>query len=167
MPNSIANWAEAEKEFKRAIELNPNYAQAHQSYGTYFQVMGRLDRAMEERMLAEKLDPLSPLAVANVGYPYYYAREYDEAIKHYRKALDLDSNYSWGHLWIGQAYLQKEMYKEAIDEINQAIRLSNGDTRARATLAHAYAVAGRRDDAIKLLDELQQRPGSVTFRPIS
>jgi serine/threonine protein kinase/Tfp pilus assembly protein PilF len=150
------NWAEAEKEYRRAIELNPNYAQAHSGYGSYFQVMGRLDRAMEERMLAEKLDPLSPFAVANAGYPYYYARQYDEAIKHYRKALDLDPNYSWGHLWIGQAYLQKEMYKEAIDEINQAIRFSNGDTRARATLAHAYAVAGRRDDAIKLLDELQQ-----------
>lgn len=150
------NWAEAEKEFKRAIELNPNYAQAHTSYGTYFQAMGRLDRAMEERMLAEKADPLSPSTVANVGYPYYYARRYDEAISHYRKALELDPNYSWGHLWIGQAYLQKEMYKEAIDEINQAIFLSNGDTRALATLGHAYAVAGRRDDAIKVLDDLRQ-----------
>jgi eukaryotic-like serine/threonine-protein kinase len=150
------NWAEAEKGFRRAIELNPNYAQAHQSYGTYFQVMGRLDRAMEERMLAEKADPLSPFAAANVGYPYYYAHQYDEAIRHYRKALELDPNYSWGHLWIGQAYLQKEMYKEAIDEINQAIRLSNGDTRPLATLGHAYAVAGRRDDAIKVLAQLQQ-----------
>jgi serine/threonine protein kinase/Flp pilus assembly protein TadD len=150
------NWAEAEKEFERAIELNPNYARAHSGYGTYFQAMGRLDRAMEERMLAAKADPLSPSTVANVGYPYYYTRQYDEAIKHYRKALELDPTFSWGHLWIGQAYLQKEMYKEAIDEINQAIRLSNGDTRAMATLAYAYAVAGRRDDAIKLLDELQQ-----------
>ena len=118
--------------------------------------MGRLDQAIEERMRAEKLDPLSPLTVANAGYPYYYARRYDEAIEHYRKALELDPNNSWGHLWIGQAYVQKKMYQEAIDEINQAIRFSNGDTRARATLAHAYAIAGRRDDAIKVLDELQQ-----------
>jgi serine/threonine protein kinase/Flp pilus assembly protein TadD len=150
------NWAEAEKEYKRAIELNPNYAQAHGSFGTYFQAFGRLDQAMEERNLAEKLDPLSPFTVANAGYPYYYARQYDEAIKHYRKALELDPNYSWGHLWIGQAYLQKEMYKEAIDEINQAIRLSNGDTRPLATLGHAYAVAGRRDDAMKVLAQLQE-----------
>ena len=150
------NLAEAEKEYLRAIELNPNYSQAHGGFGTYFQAVGRLDRAIEERSLAEKLDPLSPFTVANAGYPYYYAHQYDEAIKHYSKALELDPNYSWAHLWIGQAYLQKEMYKEAIDEINQAIRLSNGDTRARATLAHAYAVAGRRDDAIKQLAELQQ-----------
>lgn len=151
------SWAEAEEGFKRAIELNPNYAQAHTSYGTYFQVMGRLDQAMQERNLAEKLDPLSPFTVANVGYPYYYARQYDEAIRHYRKALELDPNYSWGHLWIGQAYLQKEMYKEAIDEINQATRLSNGDTRTTATLAYAYAVASKRDDAIKVLDELREQ----------
>jgi len=150
------SWAEAEKEYRRAIELNPNYAQAHSSYGTYFQMMGRLDRAIEERKLAEKLDPLSPSAVANVGYPYYYAHQYDKAIEHYRKALELDPNYTWGHLWIGQAYVQKEMYKEAIDEINQAIRLSNRDTRPLATLGHAYAVAGRRDDALKVLSELQQ-----------
>ena len=150
------NWAEAEKEYKRAIELNSNYAQAHGSFGTYFQAIGRLEQAMEERNLAEKLDPLSPFTVANAGYPYYYARQYDEAIKHYRKALELDPNYSWGHLWIGQAYLQKEMYKEAIDEINQAIRLSNGDTRPLATLGHAYAVAGRRDDAMKVLAQLQE-----------
>lgn len=147
-------WAEAEKEFRRAIELNPNYAQAHQGYGTYFQVMGKLDQAMEERKLAQKLDPISPFAIANTGYPYYYARQYDEAIAHYRKALELDPNFSWGHLWIGQAYVQKGMYKEAIDEINQAIHLSNGDTRARATLGHAYAVAGKRDEALKVLAEL-------------
>ena len=86
---------------------------------------------------------------------------FDRRIHHaedleFRTALALDPTYSWGHLWIGQAYLPQGMYKEAIDEINQAIRLSNGDTRARATLAHDYAVANRRDDAIKLLDELQQ-----------
>ncbi|MEP6818734.1 MAG: protein kinase [bacterium] len=150
------NWAEAEKEFKRAIELNPNYALAHHSYGTYFQTMGRLEQAMEERKLAEKLDPLSPFAIANVGYPYYYAGQYDEAVSHYRKALELDPNFSWGHLWIGQAYVQKGMYKEAIDEINQAIRLSNGDIRATATLGHAYAVAGKRDEALKVLAELQR-----------
>ena len=150
------NWKEAEQEIKRAIELNPNYAGAHGGYANYYQVFGRLEEAKAERRLAARLDPLSPLAIANVGYPYYYARQYDEAIDQYRKALELDPKYSWAHLWIGQAYLQRENYKEAIDEINQAIVLSNGDTRAKATLAYAYAVAGRRDDALKEVAELQR-----------
>jgi tetratricopeptide (TPR) repeat protein len=150
------NWHEGEQELKRALELNPNYAQAHSGYGTYHQIFGRLDDAIAERKTCAKLDPLSPLSIANVGYPYYYARRYDEAIDQYRSALELDPRYSWGHLWIGQAYLQKGMYKEAIDEINQAIVLSGGDIRAKATLGYAYSLSGRRDEARKQLAELQR-----------
>jgi tetratricopeptide (TPR) repeat protein len=150
------NWAEAERQYKRAIELNPNYGFAHSGYGTYLEALGRFDEAVNERQLAQKLDPLSPFAAADVGYPHYYARRYDVAIDHYRKGLELDPNCSWCHLWIGQVYVQKGMYKEAIEEINQAIQLSASDIRARATLAHAYAVSGRRDDALKLLHELQK-----------
>jgi serine/threonine-protein kinase len=149
------NWAEAEQEIKRALALNPNDGAAHQSYGTFYNLQGRLEEGMAERKLGQQFDPLSPLATANVGYPYYYAHRYDEAIGHFRRALELDPNYSWGHLWIGQAYVQKGMYREAIDEIDQAIRLSGGDTRARATLGHAYGVAGKRDDALKILGELR------------
>jgi serine/threonine protein kinase/Flp pilus assembly protein TadD len=149
------NWPEAEKEYKRAIELNPNYGFAHSGYGTYLEALGHFDEAVRERQLAQKFDPLSPFAAADVGYPLYYARQYDEAIKHYRRGLELDPKFSWGHLWIGQVYVQRGMYNEAIDEINQAIQLSGGDTRTRATLGHAFAVAGRRDDAIKVLNELK------------
>lgn len=149
------NWNEAERQFQRAIELNPNYADAHRSYGTYLEALGRFDEAVNERQLAQKSDPLSPGTTADVGYPLYYARKYDEAIEHYRKGLELDPKFSWSHLWIGQAYVQKGMYKEGIEEINQAIQLSGGDIRARATLGHAYALSGRRDEALKILDELQ------------
>lgn len=150
------NWSEAERQYKRAIELNPNFGLAHSGYGTYLEALGRFDEAIAERQLAQKFDPLSPFATADVGYPYYYARRFDAAIEQYRKGLELDPKFSWGHLWIGQAYVQKGMYKEAIDEINQAIQLSGGDIRATATLGHAYAVSGRRDDALKILDELQK-----------
>jgi serine/threonine protein kinase/Tfp pilus assembly protein PilF len=149
------NWAEAERQYKRAIELNPNYCYAHSGYGTYLEALGRFDEAISERQLAQKFDPLSPFINADAGYPYYYARRYDEAIEWYRKGLELDPQFSWGHLWIGQAYVQKGMFKEAIDEINQSIQLSGGDTRAKATLGHAYGVSGRRDDALKVLQELQ------------
>ena len=149
------NWPEAERQFKRAIELNPNNAGAHESYGMYLEALGRFDEAISERQLAQKFDPLSPFTVADVGYPYYYARKYDDAIAWYRKGLELDPKLSWCHLWIGQAYLQKRMFKEAMDEINQAVQLSAGDIRTKATLGHAYAVAGQRDEALKVLRELQ------------
>ncbi|HSB27510.1 MAG TPA: protein kinase [Pyrinomonadaceae bacterium] len=151
------NWPEAERQFKRAIELNPNYSDSHSGYGTYLEALGRFDDAINERRLAQKFDPLSAFAVADVGYPHYYARKYDEAIGWYRKGLELDPQFSWGHLWIGQAYIQKGMFKEAIEEINQAIELSGGDIRAKATLGHAYGVSGRRDDALKVLHELEDR----------
>jgi TolB-like protein/Tfp pilus assembly protein PilF len=150
------NWSGAEREIKRAIELNPNDAQARSEYGSYFQTMGRLDEAIAERKLNREFDPLSTTATANVGYPYYYARQYDQAIEHYRKALELDPNYSWSYLWIGQAHLEKGMYQEAIAEINKAIALSEGNVRMKATLGYAYAVAGKRGEAQKVIDELQE-----------
>jgi len=149
------NWSEAERQFKRAIELNPNDYEAHESYGMYLEALGRFDEAVSERLLAQKYNPLSPFTLADVGYPYYYARKYDEAIAWYRKGLELDPKLSWCHLWIGQAYVQKGMFKEAIDEINQAVQLSGGDIRMRATLGHAYAVAGQREEALKVLRDLQ------------
>ena len=148
-------WEDAERQYKRAIELNPNYWFAHSGYGTYLEAIGKFDEAVRERQLAQKFDPLSPFANADVGYPLYYARKYDEALNWYRKGLELDPNYSWAHLWIGQVYVQKGMFTEAIDEINQAIKLKGGDIRAKATLGHAYAVSGRRDDALKVIQELQ------------
>jgi serine/threonine-protein kinase len=148
------NRADAEKELKLAISLNPNSGAAHSMYGGLYQSAGRLEEAIAERAIAARLDPLSPFAIANAGYPYYYARRYDEAIEHYRKAVDLDPRYPWSHLWIGQAYVQKGMYAEAIRGIEEAMRLSGGDTRAKATLAHAYAMAGKRAEAMKILGEL-------------
>jgi tetratricopeptide (TPR) repeat protein len=150
------NWPEAERGLKRAIELNPNYSWAHETYGTYYQSLRQFDQAIAERKLFKALDPLSPFAVADAGYPIYYARRFDEAIKAYREALELDRNFSWGHLWIGQALVQQGKFNEAIAEIQEAIRLSNGDVRARATLGHAYAVAGKQAEALKVVDELKQ-----------
>src|SRR5688572_20540438 len=138
------NWLGAEQEFKRAIELNPNDASAHCGYGSYFQAIEKFDEAIAERRLCRENDPLSPTATANVGYPYYFARQYDQAIGYYRKALDLDPNYAWSYLWIGQANLGKGMYNEAIADINKAIALSDGNVRMKATLGYAYAVAGKR-----------------------
>jgi eukaryotic-like serine/threonine-protein kinase len=149
------NWDDAERELKTALSLDPNYSYAHNTYGTLLQSRGLVNEAWEERKLGRKFDPLSPFAVADVGYPLYYARRYDEAITAYRESLQLDPNFAWGHLWIGQAEVQKRMYKEAIDEIKEAMRLSNGDIRMLATLGHAYAVSGNRSEAQNVLNDLQ------------
>lgn len=151
------NWLEAEQEFRRAIELNPNDASPQCAYGSYFQAMGRFDEAIAARRLCREGDPLSPTATANVGYPYYFARQYDQAIGHYRKALELDPNYSWSYLWIGQANLGKGKYNEAIADISKAIALSDGNVRMKATLGYAYAVAGKRGEAQQIIYELQEQ----------
>jgi serine/threonine-protein kinase len=149
------NFAEAERELKRAIDLNPNDSASYQIYGSYYQTLGQLDDALRMRELSRQLDPLSPTATANVGYPHYYAGRYDEAVTHFKKALELDANYYWSNLWIGQAYLQMGRHEDAIREIDHALRLSGGDTRPKATLGHAFAVAGRRADAIRTLADLE------------
>jgi DNA-binding winged helix-turn-helix (wHTH) protein/TolB-like protein/Tfp pilus assembly protein PilF len=150
------DWSGAEREFKRAIELNPNVPTAHHEYASLLQSFGEFDKAVAEREIARRLDPLSPNAVATVGYPHYYARRYDEAIKHFQQALELDPNFSWSHLWIGQIYLETGKPQQAIDEIQKAVKLSAGNTRALATLGYAYAVAGKRDEALKVMANLQQ-----------
>jgi len=151
------DWPGAEKEFRRAIELDPNQWRAHAARGTYLQSLGRFDEAVAERERSRQLDPTSPGAIANVGYPLYYARRFDQALEYYRKALELDPDYSWGHLWIGQVYVQQGKYGDAIAEIKRAIALSDGNVRGIATLGHAYGVAGQRSEALKIIAELQER----------
>src|SRR6266536_852940 len=151
------DWPGTEREYERALQLNPNLSSAHSGYGTYLQSLVRFDEAVAERELSRQLDPTSPLAIANAGYPLYYAHRFDQALEYYRKALELDPDYSWAHLWIGQVYVQQGRYSEAIAEIKKAIAFSNGNTRDIATLGHAYAVAGKRSEALKTLGELQER----------
>ncbi|HAF22559.1 MAG TPA: hypothetical protein DCK93_06535 [Blastocatellia bacterium] len=156
------DWSGAERELKRAIQINPNNAGAHAEYGTYLEALGRFDEAVAERERCRQLEPILPISIADVGYPLYYAGRYDEALLHYQKALEIDPNFSWGHLWIGQVYVQQGLYDKAFIEIRKAVELSGGNVRHIATLGHAYAVAGKRDEALKILDELQ-RPAAQKY----
>ena len=156
------DWSGAERELKRAIEINPNNAGAHSEYGSYLEALGRFDEAVAERERCRQLEPILPISIADVGYPLYYAGRYDEALVHYQKALEIDPNFSWGHLWIGQVYVQQGLYDKAFIEIRKAVELSGGNVRHIATLGHAYAVAGKRDEALKILDELQ-RPAAQKY----
>lgn len=151
------NWPEAERHYRKAIQLNPSNASAHERYATYFQSIGRFDDALAERNLAHDLDPRSPFRIANTGYPLYYAGKYDEAIRRFRQALEADSRFYWANLWIGQALVEQGKYLEAIAEIERAVTLSGRNTRAIATLGNAFGLAGRRTEAQAILNGLRTR----------
>jgi serine/threonine protein kinase/Flp pilus assembly protein TadD len=152
------DWTSAEKEYKRALELNPRYAIAHQWYGGWLQVMGHRNEAIAERKLAQELDPLSPIVNFELGLAFYYARDYDQAIEQFQKTLELDQNFPPAHYLLPAAYEQKGMYSEAIAEFKKAIPLTGGSewSFTRGALGHIYAVVGKKSEARAVLDELKQ-----------
>jgi class 3 adenylate cyclase/Tfp pilus assembly protein PilF len=151
------DWSGAEREFKRAIELNPNYAPAHQFYADFLKAMGRFDEALSQMKQAQEIDPLSLAISTGVGHVLYLSRRYDLAIEQYRKTLEMDPNFIQARLWFGRPYLQKGMYNEAIAELREAVKLSSESTISLAVLGHAYASAGNEEEAVKNLDKLMER----------
>lgn len=148
------DWANAEREFRRAIDLNPNYANGHHWYAEFLTLAGRDGEAIAESERARELDPLSAIINTWVGSRYFFARQYDRAIEQYRHALQMDSAFVPGHLLLGHALEQKGQYREAILEFEKAVRLSGGSPVYLASLAHAYGAAGRRSEARKALNDL-------------
>ena len=151
------DWTAGETEFKRAIELRPGYALAHHWYGWELLALGRFDESIAEMRAAQELDPLSPLMNTGLGSSFHFARQHDRAIEQYRQTLEIDPNFALAHHGLGWAYEQKRMYTEAILESQKASTLSTGNTFMVASLSHAYAVGGQRDEALKLLAELQEQ----------
>jgi tetratricopeptide (TPR) repeat protein len=149
------DWATAEREFKRAIELNPNYPVAHHWYAIFLSTFPhRLGEALAEIRRAQELDPASLIINAWYGRILGLAGQLDQAIEQLRKTLELDPNFILTHYRLGQAYSEKQMYKEAIDEYNNVLNRPEGRAMGLMGLSHAYALAGRRQEAQKALDEL-------------
>ncbi|HEX5731701.1 MAG TPA: winged helix-turn-helix domain-containing protein [Blastocatellia bacterium] len=148
--------AEPEKEFKRAIEINPNYCPARQFYSVCLMSKGRLDEAIHQIRIAQETDPVALNLIAAGGWVYFLGRQYDFAIAECRKALDMNSNFFVAHKYLALIYLQKGMYEEAISEFQTAYRLSGGTPYLLAELGHAYALAGRRAEAERVLKELNE-----------
>jgi TolB-like protein/DNA-binding winged helix-turn-helix (wHTH) protein/Flp pilus assembly protein TadD len=152
----------AEREFRRAIELNPSYATAHQWYASHLIVVGRNDEAIAEMKRAQSLDPLSLIIGADLADFLVIAHSYDESIRESRKTIELDPNFALAHNQLGQAYLEKHMHDEATAELEKGVQLSGGSPTIIANLARAYVASGRRSEALKLLSDLRKRsnPGS-------
>jgi eukaryotic-like serine/threonine-protein kinase len=151
------DWPGAEREFQRAIELNPNYAPAHQWYSHLLMATGRTGESISAAKRATEIDPLSLPANMNVGWQYHWARQYDLAVEHSRKPLEMDPNFEQGHWGLGLAYEQKGMFEEAAAEFQKAMALSGDNPVYVAALGHAYAVGGKRADALRVLDELVEQ----------
>ncbi len=142
------DWTGAEREFQRAIELNPNYAIAHGMYALYLDSMARVDEAMVEHKRAQQLDPLSLVINTNVGDAFSWARHYDQAIEQYRKTLEMDTNFAPARGGLASAYEFKGMYREAIEE-NQKYELLSGKTPEEAAaqaaaMLKAYKTGGEK-----------------------
>ena len=150
------DWLSAEREYKRAVELNSNYATAHEWYALFLAGMERFDEAIAEVKQALELDPLSVMINAIVGVIFYFSRQYDEAIKYHRKAIEIDPNFVFAYIWQGLAYWEKGMNNEALVSLQKAVAVANDMTYALGHLGMIYALADQRDEAIKIIDQLSE-----------
>jgi len=149
------NLPESNREFQRAIELNPNYATAHQWYGDNLVAMQRFDEAIAEEKRAQELDPFSLVVNLELGMGYLYARRYDQAIEQNRKIIELDRNWYLAHWILGWAYDLKGLPQEAVAECKKATEL-NDDPYPLTCLGHAYAALGKRDEAMKVMGQMNE-----------
>jgi serine/threonine-protein kinase len=161
------DWTTADREFKRAIELNPNLALAHVWYANYLVSMRRLDQAVSEVQRAEQLDPFSLVVVTNVGWTLSYAGRPNEAIAAYRRALALDPNYIQARWRLGGELADVGRFDEAIAETRRAFELAGQTPSSRAMLARVYATAGRRREAVATLAEVLELARSQYVSPVS
>ena len=144
----------AEREFQRAIELNPSNSDAHKMNAHYLATVGRFDEALREMKRAQELDPLSLELIAGIGEVLYFQRQYDQAIDQYQKALEMDVNSGFAYWALGRTLAAKGKYSEAIAALQKSIPLSGDSPDEPAELARTYALAGRRQETMKILNEL-------------
>jgi len=150
------NWPEAEKQFKRAIELNSRYATAHHWYSHYLMTMGQTEASLVESRRALELDPLDLIVSGHQPWHYYYAHDFGRVIELCHDKLASDPQAFWVHFELGRAYEQKRMFKEAISELTTAATLQKDMTFAIAALGHAFAVSGQSEKAQQLLSNLKK-----------
>jgi tetratricopeptide (TPR) repeat protein len=154
-------WSEAEREFKRVIELNPNYVPAHMSYSSYLaSVTGRVKDAAREIDVALEIDPLLPLSGAGGGLYLFLAGEFERALFYIAEALELDPNYPMARWARGLIYAQDESLPEAVRDIQEAVNGGLG-TNALADLGRVYALMGKTDEALEILNELVNQQGQT------
>jgi len=165
--NYDRDWKGSEQEFKLAIDLNGNYANAHHWYAMSLMWLDRFDEALAQVRRARELDPLSLVINANLGFVLAVARRHGEGIEQVRRTLEMDPNFAHAHFRLGQIEVMRGRYAQAIPELEKAISLSGGSPRATAELGVAYALQGNRKAAVKLLGVLRDRSQQRYVSPVN
>jgi TolB-like protein/Tfp pilus assembly protein PilF len=156
---NLSSWqfGKAEKEYKRGIELNPNYPTAHHFYGAYLHLLGRLDEAMAEVKRAQQLDPLSRVISDNLVVIYFFKGDLNAGIEQCKKNIELDPNYPRAHSHLGWAYLKQGQEQEAMAELQKAVEVSGRGSQELGYLGYAYGALRKRAEATAVLRELEER----------
>src|SRR5688572_5018003 len=150
------DWSTAEREFRHAIDLKPQYGPVHIWYSHFLRAMDRTEDSLIESRRALECDPLGLVLNMHMGWHLLYSREYEKAIEQCSKTLELDPTFIMAHIFLGQANEQSGAFSSAIAAFENAVELSRRHPTYLAELGHGFAVAGRRADALKVLDELQE-----------
>lgn len=150
------DWPEAEREFRRAIALNPDSAQGHQWIAFFLGAMERYKECRDEIERALELDPLSLIINSTSIWAFNVSRQIDRATEQFQKTVTLDENYPRAHFWYGQTLLLEEEFESAVEQFKKALEISGNNPQYLSMLAHAYALANKRDEAAKLLVRLEE-----------
>ena len=159
------DWPGAEAEFKRALQLKPGYARAHEWYGLYLLIMGRFDDALKEMTRAQELDPLSASVSTGIGRIYHCQYRTEEAIAQFRKTLELDPEYAEAYFGLGMTYTVARRYDEAIAAMKKAIELSGNRLVMLSMLGFTEGVAGHKDETRRIMRELRRLSQSSPVSP--
>jgi len=161
------DWEGAQRGFRKAIEMNPSYPTAHLWLALYLAAMERMDEGLSEIRIALKLDPLSRVINLNLARILHFARQFDDAIKHCRKTIEMYPDYLIAHRRLGISYGEKRMFEEAEAEFKKALAISENESETMSARAYAYARAGRTEDARKILDRLTELAKETYVSPYS
>lgn len=159
------NWDAAEAEYKKAIELNANYAWTHQWYSVLLTIEGRLEEALDEIKKALELDPLAPMISTIVGYTLYVMEQYDDAIKYLNRALAIQPNFIFALIYLSLALAMKGEFDEAMACTEKLVRVGYPKPTAMIVRAWVLARAGKKDESLRDLDDLMKIQGSETVPP--
>ncbi len=159
------DWAEAEKAYRQALELDPNSPAVLQEYAYLLTAMGRLEEAIDGVKRAREMDPLALAINVNLGWRYYYARRYERAIRQLQKTLELDSRFGNAYWCLGCAQVQTGAHAEAVANLEKAVALYAGHPHVKASLGQACGIAGRTEDADRILRELEEMSARMYVSP--